>query len=308
MTRLRDSARRNSLIAAGLVTAGALGAYAYKIETNWLELTTPTIPLPRLPAALDGLKLLLLTDPHVSRWGIRESRTRDMVETLTPPDAILWGGDFIQGSGGIPDALVLVREVAARHPGVPTYGVLGNAEHKLPWQERLRFIDQLTEAGITMLLNRHQHVTLRGTTFILAGVDDPYYGHADLEVALAGAPVSDTFTLLLAHSPQIATQAARAGIDLMLSGHTHGGQIRLPFLGPLKTQNPLSFRLDCGLFPPDRLARTLGFDPGGNLTTYISRGIGIALVPILGWPAPRFLCRPEVALLTLRALPRLSTE
>ena len=132
-------------------------------------------------------------------------------------------------------------------------------------------------------------------------MDDPYYGHADLRRALRNAPpAGEQFRLLLSHSPQLATQAARAGVDLMLSGHTHGGQVRVPFIGPVKTQNPLARRLDMGLWHPADLARVLGRDPGGDLTTYISRGIGVANIAHAPWLAPRFLCRPEIAVLRLR--------
>lgn len=287
-------------MAGGLVAGGfAAWYYSFEVEPNWLDRTETDISLNRLSPALDGLNILLLADTHVAAWGRREDRLLTLLESNPAPDLLLWGGDFIQGRAGVPDALRLVEAVKERLPRVPTYGVLGNAEHKLRWRERREFVDELERRGVQTLLNRSTVVSFRGEAFTLAGVDDPYYGHADLERALAGT-APDVFTLLLAHSPQIATQAARAGVDLMLSGHTHGGQVRLPLIGPLKTQNPLCFHLDCGLFPPDRLRRTLGYDPGGHLTTFITRGIGIARVPRLGWPAPRFLCRPEVAYLTLR--------
>lgn len=282
-----------------LFTAGA--AYSLGVEPYWLEATHTDIPLPRLPKALDGLSILLLSDTHISRWGRREPLMLEALKTVETPDLIVWGGDFLQGRSGIPHALRVVRQVAERFPGVPTYAIHGNAEHKITAAERRVFEQQLEAEGVRMLVNSHDLLTLHGETITIAGVDDPYYGHADLEKTLEGAPAtSDHFTLLLAHSPQIATLAARAGIDLMLSGHTHGGQVRLPIIGPLKTQNPLARRLDCGLWNRKRLARVLGRDPGGNLTAYISRGIGVATVPRIWWLAPRLLCRPEIACLTLR--------
>jgi hypothetical protein len=167
--------------------------------------------------------------------------------------------------------------------------------------EQQALADELEHAGVCVLKNQAQPLTLRNETISIIGVDDPYYGFADLPEALKRVPSPvDRFTLLLAHSPQIATQAARAGIDLMISGHTHGGQVRLPLVGPLKTQNPLCRRLDMGLFDRERLTRTLGYDPGGDLTVYITRGIGLANVPRIAWAAPRFLCPPEVSVLTLR--------
>jgi predicted MPP superfamily phosphohydrolase len=182
---------------------------------------------------------------------------------------------------------------------VPAFGILGNAEHKITAGKRRCFVDHLRARGLTVLLNENTSLCLHGTGVTIAGVDDPYYGFADLDEALAGAPLHDVFTVLLAHSPQIAAPAARAGVDLMLSGHTHGGQVRLPLLGPLKTQNSLGRKMDHGMFDRERLSRVLGRDPGGDMVTYVSRGIGTATFPGVSL-APRLLCRPEVALLTLR--------
>jgi hypothetical protein len=280
-----------------------VATYAYGYETNAVELVEVPIPLKRLPKAWDGVQALLIADTHITTWGTREDRVLALLQNCPPPDLIFWGGDFLQGEQGIPDALRFVEAIQKRFPGVPMWGVLGNAEHKLSWKRRLQFVTELEAVGLTLLLNRTEAVTMRGETILLSGVDDPYYGHADLRLALDNVPVKEQFTLLLAHSPQIASQAARSGVDLMLSGHTHGGQIRLPLVGALKTQNPLCRRLDRGLFSPTRLAETLGYSPGGNLTTYITRGVGIALVPKVGWRAPRFLCRPEISLVTLRCEP-----
>jgi predicted MPP superfamily phosphohydrolase len=289
------------LASGGLVAGSALAAYTLAVEPYRLELTHPEIPLPTLPLTLDGLSLLLLADTHVARWGRREPMLVEMLEKVERPDLIVWAGDWIQGKVGIPHVLRLCRFVAERFPGVPTFGVLGNAEHKMKREYRLDLVRQLEAAGkMTVLINSHESLTLGGETITIAGVDDPYYGHADIKGALRGAPIGENFTLLLAHSPQVATQAARAGVDLMLSGHTHGGQVRLPLLGPLKTQNPLARRLDQGLFDRHALATVLGRDPGGDLVTYISRGVGVANVPRVWWLTPRLLCRPEVARLVLR--------
>ena len=96
-------------------------------------------------------------------------------------------------------------------------------------------------------------------------------------------------------------RAAQAGVDVMLSGHTHGGQVRLPFLGALKSQTPLGRRLDAGLFDRARLRPVLsGRTMPEAFRLYINRGIGVAPTGRLFWLRPRLLCRPEIALLTLR--------
>ena len=287
--------------ATGLASAG-LAAYALKVEPLLVEVTHPTLFLPRLPAAWDGLSILFLSDPHVWEFGERERRVVEACAGLDVPELIVWGGDFLGNSRGVVPAVRLVAEIAALFPETPSFAIWGNAEHKIRQERRAWLEALLAEVGVCTLTNESLPLTLRGETVILAGCDDPYYGHADLDATFA-ALTPEHFTIFLAHSPQVAALAARAGVDLMLSGHTHGGQVRFPLLGPLKTQNPLSRLLDSGTFTHAQLTKVLGYDPGGNLTSYLSRGIGLAFIQGLPWLAPRFNCRPEVARLTLRTSP-----
>jgi uncharacterized protein len=283
--------------ALGGMAAGAL-AYALKVEPGLVEATRTTLHPPRLPAAWNGLRVLFLTDPHVWTFGPREETVLRLIDESEPPELILWGGDFIGTVEGVEDALLLVDAVRERFPTLPMFTVPGNAEHKLGRKRREYIYAGLRERGVTVLLNTWQDLTLRGETVTLAGCDDAYYGWANLEKTFDGAP-QDRFTLLLSHSPQVAALVADRA-DLMLSGHTHGGQVRLPGYGAIKTQNPLSRRLDQGVFDRAALAAVLGEDPGGDLLTFIGRGIGVATLPYAAWFAPRFNCRPEVAYLILK--------
>lgn len=267
-------------------------------EPYRLEVTHPRLLCPGLPPALDGLSILLLADLHASRFGRRERLFLQMLEEVERPDLIVWDGDLITGRDGIPAAREVCRRVREIFPGCPTFVTLGNGEHKIGGTFCREFVADLRRDGFTVLINGWVPFAIRGETITLAGTDDPYYGFADVERTLKGAP-PDRFTLLLAHSPQVAPQAARLGADVMLSGHTHGGQVRLPWFGAIRTQNPLGLRMDYGLFDRARLATILGRDPGGDLITYISRGIGSAQVPYAPWATPRLLCRPEIARVTL---------
>lgn len=295
MTETDDTSRTSPAPLLGAVCA-ALSVYALAVEPYRLEVTCTALPVRNLPRALEGLSILLLTDPHIARWGRRERLLASLLDTLPTADIVVWGGDFLNGATGIPDAVALARRARAR---VARYGVLGNAEHKLSRCRRRAFVRELEAAGLRVLINESEPLTIHGTTITLAGTDDPYYGHANLKKTLAGAD-PDRFTLLLSHSPQIALQAARAGVDLLLSGHTHGGQVRLPLIGALKTQNPLGRTVDAGFFDRARLAKATGRDPGRDIALYVSRGIGVARLNILPL-YPRFLCRPEIAWLTLVA-------
>jgi len=285
----------------GLLLAGLTYAYAQYVEPFWLELTTPRITLPRLPESLEGLRVLLLTDPHTQKWTRREDDVLALLKNGLPaaPEVIVWGGDFLYhfGETGVP--LQLVRAVREIFPDVPTFGILGNAEHKWRRAHTTAFVQELNALGVRMLINTSETLTVRGQEITIAGVDDPFYGWDDLDKALAGTP-KERFTLLLSHSPQIAYRAARAGVDLMLSGHTHGGQVRLPLIGAVKTQNTLGRKMDQGLFDAMRLRPILnGRDIGENFRLYICRGIGVAPIGKLHFPRPRLLSRPEIALFTL---------
>ncbi len=301
MTHARKTAW---LTGAGSLLAGLVYIWAQFIEPFWLELTTPAITCPRLPEPLDGLRVLFLSDMHIQTWTRRENDLMELLRRLPEkPELIVWGGDFLFHFGETEQGLRVAKAVCAIFGGVPTYGVLGNAEHKISPAKTAAFVRDLEAVGVRILNNRAETLTVRGTAINLVGVDDPYYGHDDLALAMTEVDTS-RFTILLSHSPQIVYQATRLRVDLMLSGHTHGGQIRLPLVGALKAQNPLGTRLDRGLFDRARLKPILsGREVPESFRLYITRGIGVAPTWRLFWLRPRLLCRPEIALITLRRAP-----
>ena len=276
----------------------ALFVDAVAIEPFRLGVTHPRLHCPNLPPSLEGVSVLVLADLHASHWGRRERLFLHLLEKVERPDIIIWDGDLITGDEGREVALTICRRVRALFPDCPTYITLGNGEHKIGGRQCREFVQRLRTSGFDVLINENRTLFLRGEPITIAGTDDPYYGFADVERSLKGAP-KDQFQILFAHSPQVAGVAARLGVDVMLSGHTHGGQVRLPFFGAIRTQNPLGLKMDYGIFDRKRLAEILGRDPGGDLVTYITRGIGAAQVPFLHWLAPRFLCPPEISRVTL---------
>jgi predicted MPP superfamily phosphohydrolase len=216
-----------------------LAFYAYAIEPWWLRVRHRVLYLDGWAPALDGVRVLHFPDLHIGHStnrvvGFLERAAREDV------DLVVITGDFIAGPQGIAEIKAVLRKLTERHRVV---GILGNDEHryrqyKLPTDGRWRgwavldvpeILRELTEAGVTMLVNAKHEVDVRVTTVTLAGVDDPLSDTDDLAAAFGG--LCDMSTVVtLSHSPGSHAEAAALGIPLLLVGHTHGGQIRL---GPL---------------------------------------------------------------------------
>lgn len=233
------------------------------------------IYLKRLPKVFEGFRIVHLSDFHHSPFTSRE-QIESAVETANRlhPDLIALTGDYISHERrfAAPCAELLGRLRARR--GV--YAVLGNHDH---WTDAALITDLFRAEGITVLINEGMRFEENGEAFWLSGVDDTMVGLEDLSLALAGSSEAE-MKLLLAHNPIILRRAARAGVDLVLSGHTHGGQVTLR-----------SERSATGK-PRRRLLRGLGRQ--GETQIYVTRGLGTVVLPI------RYGCPPEVSLLELR--------
>jgi uncharacterized protein len=233
------------------------------------------IRLRRLPAAFDGFRIVQLSDIHHSPFTSRAQIER-AVETANSlqPDIVALTGDYIskERQYAAPCA-ELLGKLRARH-GV--FAVLGNHDH---WTDAALITDLFRAEGMTVLVNQGMRFEMKGAALWLAGVDDTMVGLEDLPLALAGSR-EDEFKLLLAHNPIILRRAARAGVDLVLSGHTHGGQVSL------RSERSASGR------PRRRLLK--GLARQGETQIYVTRGLGTVVLPV------RFGCPPEVSLLELR--------
>lgn len=234
------------------------------------------IRLRRLPRELDGFRIVQLSDLHHSPFTSREQIER-AIETANSlqPDIVALTGDYVskEREYAAPCA-ELLGALTAKH-GV--FGVLGNHDH---WTDAALITDLFRAEGITMLVNQGMRFEKNGSAFWLAGVDDTMVGLEDLPLALAGSSEHE-FKLLLAHNPIILRKAARAGVDLVLSGHTHGGQVSL------RSEHNASGR------PRRRLLK--GLARQGETQIYVTRGLGTVVLPV------RFGCPPEVSLLELRS-------
>jgi hypothetical protein len=254
---------RNSLRIVGLYGRGRRNASKVRLVTN-------RVVSARLPEAFDGYRILHLSDLHADMSKAAMSRVVELVTDL-PYDACVLTGDYRGKTfGPFQACLDGVEEVVTTLRG-PVFGVLGN-------HDTVRMVPRLEAMGVRMLMN--ERVTLaRGNALIhLAGVDDPHFYRADnLEKAGDGIP-EDAFSVLLSHTPEIYRQAAHVGFDLMLAGHTHGGQICLPGQIPLTLDSALPRRFGAGAWQYE------------GMSGYTSVGAGSSVVAV------RYNCLPEITI------------
>lgn len=260
--------------ALGLGAAGLAGAvYAMAIEPQLPELSAFDLRLPNLPQGLDGLRIGHLSDLHLGHpFADRNSRWAVEQVMGASPDLIVFTGDFVSYPEPIADLAAIAAPLRAP---LGIYAVPGNHDY---WEGLPEIQAHLEPLGVEFLINRGRLLSRGGEQLYIAGVDDAWDGRPDLGAALAGAPDGVT-TLLLSHVPDTADEAAASGVHLQLSGHTHGGHMRLPGLG--------SFCL-----PRYGWRYPVGHEQVGDMQLYVSRGLG-------GIPL-RLGCRPEAGVITLR--------
>jgi uncharacterized protein len=270
--RPRPETRPLSLIKSAL---GEMARLALT-EPFMIAVERQEIFLRRLPQALDGFRIVHLSDLHYGPF-VEARHLERAIEAANrlKPDLIALTGDYIsQERGYAAPCAELVGRLRAPH-GV--FAVLGNHDH---WTDAKLIADLFRAEGIRVLINEGLRIDVRQESFWLAGVDDTMVGLEDLPLALAGSSDSE-LKLLLAHNPVILRRAARADIDLVLSGHTHGGQVTL------RPEKNRSGR------PRRRMLRGLG--RRANTQIYVTRGLGTVVLPI------RYGCPPEVSVLELRS-------
>lgn len=265
---------------AGLGALSALGVgYTFDGEPGWLAVERVPVSIRDLPEALDGVTIAQLSDLHASSV-VRPNHITQTVAVTNQqrPDLIVLTGDYVTDE--LEFIPIVARAIAALSAPLGIYAVLGNHDYWIGAPDRVTAA--LEDVGVTVLRNTHQQLTVRNSAIWLAGVDDVWEEQADIDAALQGIP-DNAFRLLLAHEPDFADVAARHNVQLQLSGHTHGGQVRLPLLGALALP-PLGQRYPIGL---QRV-------PESTTQVYTNRGIGLIK------PSVRLNCRPEVTVLTLR--------
>jgi predicted MPP superfamily phosphohydrolase len=274
-------------VTAGVGALGAL-AYAVGIEPYAIDVVHLELCVPRLPPAFDGYTVYQISDLHMHQIGRRERIVRRLLERLPPADLIAVTGDMIHTAAGAAPFLELAQSFQSRDG---TYAVFGNSEHKNGVRPHA-FARTLAEHGVIPLLNAHILIHRGESALALAGVDDPVNDLDRMAQALHGIPESFC-TLLLMHSPDGIAEAVVRGVDVVLSGHTHGGQVALPLVGAPYTHSFLGRRMSHGYFAGRKLRHIIGIRPG-RTQLYVTRGLGLSGLAL------RFLMRPELTLFTLR--------
>ena len=244
-------------------------------EANSLSLERVEIRLPRLPRKLDGLRIIQLSDTHHSPFtDLAHIQRAVKIANRLKPDLFLLTGDYVSHESKY--IAPVAAELGKLNAWFGTFACLGNHDH---WTDADLVTRHLRSAGINVLVNEGFRFEALGASFWLAGVDDHMVGKTDVRSALRGS-FPDEMKLLLAHNPVIFRESTRFGVDLTLSGHTHGGQVKL--------------RDDeKRLWPKRRLSS--GLHRRRNSQIYITRGIGTVVLPI------RYQCPPEISLLELRS-------
>ena len=233
-----------------------------------------SISRPDLPPLFDGFTILHISDMHVDMNAGPMQRLCELLPHLNY-DVCVLTGDYRGKTYGPYDAALDGLERVRRGLKPPVYGVLGN-------HDTIRMVPRLEEMGIHMLVNESAAIARGDERIFLAGIDDAHYYRVDNIEKAASLIPRPAFSILLSHTPEIYRQAAHADFRLLLSGHTHGGQVCLPGSVPLTLDSALPRRLGSGAWKYH------------NMDGYTSVGVGSSIVPV------RFNCPPEITLHHLR--------
>ncbi len=252
----------------------------WKFNPNKINISNLSIPLPRLPVEFDSYRIAQLSDFHLGTWleGQDIIKIVDIVNKLEP-DLIAITGDFVNSD---PEryAPILIQALSKLRAADCAVAVLGNHDH---YTDSKIIREVLHRSNIVELRNRIYPIQRNMAYLYLAGIDDRLTRNDDLQSVIDKIPDENSSVILLAHEPDFADISSKSGkFDMQISGHTHGGQICLPFLGNLYLPR-LGRKYPSGKYRVD------------NMILYTNRGIGTS------WLKLRYNCPPEISVFTLRS-------
>lgn len=251
--------------------------YAKLIEPNWIEINSLQLTLPRLPPEFHGYRIVQISDIHRDQW-MTTQRLQRIVRLVNQqqPDLVAITGDLVtrNSSSLIPSLQPALEQLT---PKDQTFAVLGNHDHENDTNALIKVLEQ---SGVFHLCNTIHTIKRGDAALHIAGVDDVQMGKNRLDLVLQQLPNAGS-TILLAHEPDFANISAATGrFDLQLSGHSHGGQIRLPFFKPM-------------ILPPWAQKYYAGGYQVGDMLLHTNRGLGMTGLHL------RFFARPEISVFTL---------
>lgn len=252
--------------------------YVRKVEPNWVQVTRMTVTVPRLAPEFENYRMVHITDIHADNW-MTTDRLRKVIRLINQqhPDLVLLTGDYVTRS---PEKYVKTLTTAFKQltPKDQAIAVLGNHD---AWTNPTLIRQALQDGNVTVLENQIYTVERDHMPLHIAGLGDMWAKKADLETVLMQLPKEGP-AILLVHEPDFADISAGTGrFALQLSGHSHGGQVSLPFLPP-PVVPPLAKNYPSGRYQIK------------NMIQYTNRGVGMV------HPRIRFNCRPEIAVVTLK--------
>ncbi len=284
---MKNKLTRRQMLGRTMLALGAAAmGYGFLLEPRRQVVERVEVRLKRLPSEFEGFRIAQLSDIHFGPYMTSEF-VREAVEEINglQPHLVALTGDFVSHPLGKPAGREGARHI---HPCAEElrrlradygrFAVLGNHDH---WNHPATVRNALDLSGLPVLLNQAVALEKDGARLWVAGLNDALERTADIERALHGVP-ADEATILLVHEPDYADHAAKFPVDLQLSGHSHGGQVRLPWLG-------------APILPALARKYPMGLYRVGNLQVYTNRGLGVINPPV------RWNCPPEITLLTLRA-------
>jgi len=251
-------------------------------QTNSIEVTEFTYANPKIPADFEGFKIVQLSDVHNKSFGKDQSKLLKLIEEARP-DVIVITGDLIDDNTRNLDSIeALFAGTAAI---APVYYVEGNHDRVPEYYKSVRNIAK--QHGVIFLENEEVTLTRNQSAIKLAGIADPMHFSSEAEYEDALKKLmgqGDEFTILLSHRPERIELYEKYGADVCFTGHAHGGQIALPFIGPVIAPQQ-------GLFPE----YTSGMYQSGDTTMFVNRGLGTVVIPV------RLFARPQIVCVTLSA-------
>ncbi|WP_261807829.1 metallophosphoesterase [Paenibacillus sp. N3.4] len=275
---------KNSLftIKALAALAGVGGLYSIFGERFWIQTKMVRLSYRRYPLSFAGMRIVQFSDTHIGKY-YSLNRLEEVVELVQKqkPDLICFTGDLFDSKfGEVSDDVIPI--LARLQADLGKFAVLGNHDMRL---NAKRVVDVLERSGFTVLINQSRSIVRGHERLQVVGIDEIFHGKPNLPLAMKGVG-RDDFVLLLAHEPDFADTAISFPVDLQLSGHSHGGQIRIPFYGSIFIPD-LAQKYPMGLYT----------FADSEFHVYTNRGIGTTLFPI------RFNCRPEITVFDLETKP-----